>query len=272
MYLGIDIGGTKTLIGLFTNKGELKDKFRFETPKDYESFLSTLRRHIEPFLGEDIKGIGIGAPGLIGRSKGIGYNFGNLSWKNVPIRKDIELITGFQAVVDNDANLAGLSEARNIIHDFKKVLFLTISTGIGTGIIIDGSIYLPLADSEGGRIILDYKGKPTKWEAFASGKAIQQRFGKIAAEINDQKTWKIIVHDIARGLIDLIAVIQPEVIVIGGGVGAHFDRYGDLLKKELQKYETPLAPIPPIKQAKRPEEAVLYGCYELAKDTYEKPA
>ncbi len=272
MFLAIDIGGTKTLLGLFTKSGELKEKFRFETPQNYDTFLAVLRRHVEPLLNQDIDAVCVGAPGVIDRARGVGHRFGNLPWKDVTLRKDIELIVGAPVVIENDANLAGLSEARNLKDDFKKVLFVTISTGIGTGIIVNDVIYPPLADSEGGRIMLEFNGKPAQWESFASGKAIERRFGKQGRDIHDVKTWKIICYDIARGLIDLIAVIQPDVIVIGGGIGTHFDRFGDLLKAELNKYDTPMAPIPPIRGAKRAEEAVLYGCFEMLKDNYGKAA
>ncbi len=268
MFLAVDIGGTKTLLGVFTKNGKLTEKFRFETPQNYDTFLAVFRRHVEPILAQNITAICVAAPGKVNRQSGVGTRFGNLPWKNVPLQKDIELITHTPVMIENDANLAGLSEARNIKGDIKKVLFLTISTGIGTGIITDGVIDASFADSEGGHMMLEYNGKLTKWESFASGKAIEKRFGKMARDIRDQKTWKIIAHDIVRGMIDLIAVIQPNVIIIGGGVGTHLDSFDDLLRKELEKYETPMTPIPPIKRAARPEEAVLYGCHELLKDTY----
>lgn len=270
MFLAVDIGGTKTLLGVFNKSGELKEKFRFETPKNYESFLAVFRRHVEPLLEKNIDAVCVGAPGMIDRKLGVGHRFGNLPWKNVPLRKDIELITSAPVVVENDANLAGLSEARNLKGDFKKILFVTISTGIGTGIITNSVIDSSFADSEGGFMMLEHRGKLTPWEDFASGRAIQDRFGKQAKDIHDEKTWKIVSRDIAQGIIDLIAIAQPDVIVIGGGVGTHFDRFDDLLTEQLERYATPMTPIPPLKRAKRAEDAVLYGCFEMLKDHYGK--
>lgn len=270
MYLAVDIGGTKTLLGVFTKEGHLKEKFRFETPQKYDTFLTVFRRHVEPLLAQNFAAICVAVPGLLDRKLGRGKEFGNLPWKNVPIQKDIEIITSSPVIIENDANLAGLSEAQNLKDDFKKALFITISTGIGTGIITNGVIDSAFCDSEGGHIMLQYDNKPTKWEGFASGKAIEKRFGKQAREINDDKTWNTITHDLARGMIDLIAVIQPDVIIIGGGVGTHFEKFDDLLKKNLKKFETPMTPIPPLRRARRPEEAVLYGCFELLKDRYAK--
>jgi glucokinase len=148
------------------------------------------------------------------------------------------------------------------------VLYVTVSTGIGTGFIEHRMIDPGLADSEGGQIMLEHHGKLVKWEDFASGHAIVKRFHKKAAEITDDTIWKTIAHDLATGLIQLIAISQPEIIVLGGSVGTYFSRYKESLTKALKRYETPLVQIPPIREAARPEEAVIYGCYDLAKQTY----
>ena len=115
---------------------------------------------------------------------------------------------------------------------------------------------------------LEYKGKLVAWEDFASGKAIVERFGKQAKDIDDTATWQRIVHDWAHGFLELIALVQPDVIIIGGSVGTHFAKYSNLLKKELSTYHNPMVPIPPIIQASRPELAVVYGCYDLARSKY----
>jgi predicted NBD/HSP70 family sugar kinase len=189
-----------------------------------------------------------------------------LPWKNVPIQKDVEFMLNTPVFVENDANLAGLSEAKNIIDDYKNVLYITISTGIGTGVIKNGIIDPMYADSEGGHIQIEHNGKHQIWEKVASGKAIVTKYGNRASDIADPKAWEAIARNIAVGLIDLLAVIQPEAVVIGGGVGSHLHKFKKQLVKELKKYENPLVPIPPILKAKKPEEAVVYGCYDLIKD------
>jgi predicted NBD/HSP70 family sugar kinase len=149
-----------------------------------------------------------------------------------------------------------------------KVLYITISTGIGTGFIVNQKIDPSMADSEGGQLMLQRGDRVVKWESFASGKAIYERYGQKASEINDKKIWKAIVTDLAIGFVDLIAVTQPDIIVIGGGVGHYLEKFHDLLIDELKKYSAPLVPIPPILKAQRPEEAVVYGCYDLAQSVY----
>jgi len=265
MYLGVDVGGTKTLLAVFTKDGRLKQTARFATPHNYSRFLDALTENIQGLGVDDFSAVCMAIPGMVDRKNGVGLAFGNLPWKNVHIGDFVEKLTKAPVLVENDANLAALSEAKLLKHDVEKVLYVTISTGIGTGIITNGIIDPEFADSEGGHIMLSHRGKQMMWEKFASGRAIERRFGKQARDINDRATWKTITHDLALGFIDLIALLQPDVIIIGGGVGTHFNKFDDLLKAQLKKYETPLVPIPKLIRAKRPEEAVIYGCYELLK-------
>lgn len=271
MYLAVDIGGTKTLLAAFTQDGRAVKEIKFPTPEKYTDFLTELSNKIDELGVEDFRAACVAAPAKIDHDRGSIIAGGNIKWRNEALQADIEKLVHAPVLLENDAKLAGLSEAILIKKDFKRVLYVTISTGIGTALIVDGVIDPTMEDMEGGQMLLEHQGKIQSWESFASGKAIMKKYGKIAAEIDSQATWKEIVRTFAVGLIDLIAVIQPEAVVIGGGVGTHFDKFGTLLTAELKKYETPLVPIPPIKAAQRPEEAVVYGCYELAKETYGSP-
>jgi predicted NBD/HSP70 family sugar kinase len=270
MYLAIDIGGTKTLVASLTNEGVIAERVRLETPKDYRGFLKQLAESVANLSTKDFVACGVGFPGRLNRAKGIGVDMGNLPWDNVPIQADIKKISGCPVVVDNDANLAGLSEAMLVKDRYRYVLYVTISTGIGTGIIVDQRIDPNFADSEGGNILLEHNNKLERWEHFASGSAIVRRYGKRARDISDAVTWKHIAQDLAVGFFDLIAVVQPQVIIVGGSVGNYLERYKAPLKAALGEHEVPLVPIPPIIKAKRPEDAVLYGCYDLAKSMYGK--
>jgi predicted NBD/HSP70 family sugar kinase len=267
MYLGIDIGGTKTLVACLDNQGVITKSVKFPTPKVYGAFLKELAISVASLSTKEFIAVGVAAPGSIDRTHGIAKSFGNLPWQDVPLQRDIHKMLHSPVVIENDANLAGLSEAM-LLPEYDSVLYVTISTGIGTGIITNKTIDPEFADSEGGHIMLEHKGVVQSWESFASGQAIVKRFGKRASDITDPATWKIISHDIALGLYDLIAFIQPDAVVLGGGVLTSFDKFHAMLSKELQAYQTPLTPIPPILQAKRPDEAVVYGCYDLAKSTY----
>lgn len=268
MYLAIDIGGTKTLVAAFNASGTITKQIKFPTPEAYEAFTQTLEEHVKELGVDDFQAAGIAIPGKVDRLNGVGVAFGNLPWRNVPIQADCERIINAPVIIENDANLAGLSEAILLKDRFKKVFYITISTGIGGIYVVNGKIDENTQDAEVGHMLLEYKGDSVVWEKFASGKAIVKKFGKKAAEIDDPEAWKEISRNIAIGLYACIASYTPEAIVIGGGVGAHLDKFKLYLDAALKKYENPIITIPPVLQAQRPEEAVVYGCFELAKDTY----
>lgn len=271
MYAGVDIGGTKTLIAALDDNGVILEKHRFETPKTYEEFLIQFQETAMGLEHYDFKAGGIGAPGKIDRERGSGIIFPNLvEWHNVPIDHDIEKILRCPMILENDAKMAALSEAMLLKHDYDKVLYVTVSTGIGYGLVSGRKITTSMADLGGATLIVEHHGKLVPWESFASGRAIVERYGKKAQDITDEKTWRAIVRDLRVGLLELIAVTEPEVIVFGGSVGTYFDRWGKLLEEELEKYRTPLINLPKLMGAQRAEEAVLFGCYDLAKVTFPK--
>ena len=268
MYLGIDVGGTKTLVATLNRRGEISESIKFPTPPKYSDFVVELTSNVAKLTTQEWLAGAIAAPGVMDRKKGTFLAGGNLKWHNSPLLKDVEKITKCPMLLENDAKLAGLSEALLLKKQYKKVLYITISTGIGTGLIVDGKIETNLANMESGDIMVQHGNKLVAWEKVASGKAVFEKYGKRAADINDQKTWHAIVKTWTAGFLDLIAITQPEAIVIGGSVGSYVPKYHDLLVAELEKYATPVAPVPPILQAQRPEEAVVYGCYELARSVY----
>lgn len=267
-YLGIDIGGTKTLVATLNNDGVIQESFRFATPKVYADFLQELANTIAKLTTKDFSVAAAGVPGLLDRENGIALALRNLPWHNISIQMDIEHLVGCPVVIENDTRLAALSEAMLLKDAFRKVLYLTVSTGVGMGVILGGTIDSALNDSEAADMEIEHDGKLQPWESFASGKAIVKQFGKRASDIHDAKTWRIIAANLAKGLINLIAIVQPDVIVFGGGVGQYLDRFEKFLTADLKKFENPMMAIPPVRVAARPEEAVIYGCYDLAKATY----
>lgn len=271
MYLAIDIGGTKTLVGRFSERGELLESHKFKTPVLYDEFIDELEQNVAELSTDKFSGACVAIPGKVDRRNGTGVAFGNLPWANIPIRHDIEHIADCKVTVENDANLAGLFEARQL-PQYKRVLYITISTGIGGVLINSGNIDPGTQDAEIGHMLLEHEGELMRWEEFASGSAIVAAFGKKASDIpaKDHGTWYKIARNIAIGLIDVIATTTPEVVIIGGGVGSHFDKFAPRLLEELKIYENPLLILPKIVQATRPEEAVVYGCFELAKEVYGK--
>jgi predicted NBD/HSP70 family sugar kinase len=265
MYLAIDIGGTKTLIAVFDKSGNVIDQYKFATNKVYTEFTAELSGHIaEKFAGHTFLGCCCAVPGQIDQKKGVALHEGNLPWTDsAPIKKDLEnLLPHTPVFIENDAKLAGLSEA--LAHkQSKTVLYLTVSTGIGAGVIVDGKIDPTLSKSEPGQMILEFDGKLDKWENFASGRALVAKYGKRASEIDDPAIWQEFSRALARGLIELIAIVQPDLIIVGGGVGSHFEKFSKPLNEQLAKLANEMVNVPTIIKANKPEEAVIYGCYDL---------
>lgn len=268
MFLGVDIGGTKTLMACFSAVGQPTSTKKFKTNQDYKQFLVDFEANFKSLTQSDLQSAVVGIPGRLDRELGRALGYGNLKWPEVPIEADIQAIVGCPVTIENDSKLAGLSEAKLILNEFKRVMYVTIGTGISDAVIMNGVIDKAMEDSEGGQMWLDYGGRLIQWEDLASGKAIVSRYGKRAEEITDTETWKQIAHFISLGMVNLINVVQPDAVVIGGGIGEYFERFAGPLIQELKRYATPLTPTPPILKAKRPEEAVIYGCYDLASQKY----
>jgi len=263
MYVAVDIGGTKTLIAVVSAEGIIEQEVKFPTSDNYQQFLVDFAVQLKELGDQTFEGGAAGVAGRLDRDKGLLIKCGNLSWQNEPLEADLGNITGCTFVVENDAKAAGLAEALIIINEFKKVLFVTIGTGIGLAYIANGLIDLDVVDGGGRTLMIEHDGKIQPWEAFASGSAIVKKYGKKASEITNPNAWEHITHNLAVGILELLVTTSPDVVVIGGGVGSHFDKFGKLLENELKQYQTDLLNIPPLRPAQHPEEAVIYGCYNL---------
>jgi predicted NBD/HSP70 family sugar kinase len=265
MIVAVDTGGTKTLVAVFDTEGRIVAEQKFPTPKDIDQYLNELRRTVDELtLGQEITCLSVALPGTI--VDGTMVWAANLGWRDTDMAALLEDHYTCPIVVENDANLAGLAEARSLADTPGVCLYLTVSTGIGTGVIIDGKIHPRLSRVEGGRIMLKRDQAYEVWELFASGQAIQHTYGKLASEITDEATWDLISANLAQGLLALLPFLQPDIVVIGGGVGTHFDRFGHKVTQILQDNLVDVY-VPRLVEAAHPEEAVVYGCYYHALDS-----
>jgi Transcriptional regulator/sugar kinase len=268
MILTIDIGGTKTLIALFSDNGEIKKQIKFATSQNPSEFLDQLLLEISNMTAEtteQIMCISIAVPGPVEDGKTLWY--GNLDWSDTDIREELEKrFSGVLVIAENDANLAGLSEAHALDSHPKIALYLTISTGIGGGVVADGRIDAGMRRSEVGHMPLRYGNETKEWEDIASGEAIFKRFGKYISDITDEEDLREIADRIGYGISLLIAAIQPDVVIIGGGAGGHLDKISAELNNVIDELLPSSVARPPIIKAQRPSEAVIYGCYLNAVD------
>lgn len=260
MIIAVDTGGTKTLVCAFTRHGKLSKKHRFTTPKDTQEYIETLNYLLtSEYNLAKVTAISVAAPGLI-ENKRITFCT-NLPWRNFDLIGDLrsKIVTKLPILLQNDANLAGLAE----VHTLPKIpevgLYLTVSTGIGTGIIVNGTLDPILQRAHGGRMTLEFDGILRDWESFASGRAIYETYGRYAHDIDDPQIWGSIADKISRGLIALIPILTPDIIIIGGSIGTHYSHYHTVLAKLIQRVPKEFKQ-PRLAQAIHPQEAVLYGC------------
>lgn len=268
MIIAVDIGGTKTLVAAVNKNGKILNQIRFLTPQNYGRFIEELASNIKKITDETPRILSIAIPGLLDRQKGVVKSLGNLPWKNKKIINNIAHSTGINNIVfENDANLAGLSEANNLKNVNQRVMYVTFSTGVGTGFVINGELANELLDAEGGHMVFEHNGKLMDWEEFASGRAIVEKYGMRASDLNDQAAWREISKHMAIGIVDCLAIFVADTVIIGGGVGAHFNKFGYILKEEVANllHTTGMIPTPNIIGAKYAEEAVILGCILLAK-------
>lgn len=266
MIIAVDTGGTKTLIARFSEKGGITKRAAFPTPNDQNEYLNQLKAELHALIDDKApRAISLAIPGLV--KKGVVVWCGNLPWKNFKIQAELQKeFPDIPLFIENDANLGGLAEARALSPVPESCVYVTISTGIGTGVIEDGLIDQATRYSEGGHMLIEFDGLVQKWENFASGKAIYTTYGKYARDITSQRTWHQITDRMSRGFLALIPVLQPEVIIIGGSMGTHFKKYGVHLSRLLAEKLPDHIPCPRVVAARHPEEAVVYGCYLYALD------
>lgn len=274
MYIAVDIGGSKILVALGNQQANLVDSIHFETPASFDDAMNQITAAIHKLsTGHHLEAIAVAGTGRLDFEQGIILQPPNLPWRDANVKKPLQAEFNVPVVLENDADAAGLAEATlgaGVGH--KVVLYLTISTGIGTGLIIDGKIYHGAHDTEGGHMTIDPTGPHCgcggdgHFESIVSGKAIKRRFGVFAYQITDPNIWDQIAQDIAIGLGNLITIMSPDIVVMGGGVNVHWDKFHTPLLKYLKDRKL-LYPLPKIVPAKYMETAVVYGCFLLAKQT-----
>lgn len=272
MIIGVDIGGTKIRVASSFKGDKINRSIDVATPQNQRKVISTIEEIIDQLASSDpIDAITVACPGPIDKKRGMILTPTNIDWRNLNLVSPLAKAYKCPVMIENDATCGAIAESRlGAARKQRLVLYVTISTGIGTAIVLDKKPLPSPYNQEGGQHIIDLNyhhthGQSGSFERIVSGSAIKHRFGKIAANIKDKTSWEIIAHDIAIGLNNLIVIIQPEIIVMGGGVNVHFAKFRRPLMKYLKDLK-PLYPHPPIVQANFVETAPLLGAILLATD------
>ncbi len=280
--IGIDLGGTNMVGGILSEDGSRQvalQQIRTHSELGASGVIARIVELVESLIAEaassagverhQLMGIGIGAPGPLNRAQGIVRVAPNLGWRDVPIRQIVSDAAGLPAELDNDANCATLGElwlgaARGARH----VVGVTIGTGIGGGLVLDGRLHHGASDVAGeiGHTTIEAAGRLCGCgnlgclEAYASGPAIAQRAREAlegseasalwaladedpmsitaetvyAAALAGDSLARLIVRETAEylgtGVANLLNVFNPELVVIAGGV----TRAGDALFEPLR--------------------------------------
>jgi predicted NBD/HSP70 family sugar kinase len=268
MIIAVDTGGTKTLVAAFSKSGKITRSIKFPTPIDQLEYIGTLVETIRSLAGNEVPQIiSIALPDI--KATTFVSTFSNLPWTNFDVIESLKPFfpKAVPIIAANDAKLGGLGEVRSMINPPKRALYVTISTGIGTGLVLDGALSADLPSAEGGHIVLEHDGIFQIWEHFASGKAIYTTYGKFASDITSKRVWRDITARFMKGFLVLIPLLQPDTIIIGGSIGTHFEKYGTDLEALVHEKLSVMATRPKFIQALHPEEAVIYGCYYHALDS-----
>lgn len=252
MYLSIDIGGTKTLIALFSKRGRVLKKRKFKTAQGSKTFLRELNDNLVDFQKYKVHSVVVAIPGIV--QKNYTVEFGNRTWGNIDIFTPIKNLFNCQIYFENDASLAALYEAHNRSG---KVIFLTFSTGIGGGIVENNKILPESATFEPGHKKYYYNGEEKEWEDIAAASAIGKYYHiDKATTLKKKPELEEITKRIYLGLPDIVNEYHPNKIILGGPLGKNFKLYVKFLPNDLN-----VVYLPP----KRPNESVIYGCYLYAK-------
>ncbi|WP_434639570.1 ROK family protein [Thermoanaerobacterium thermosaccharolyticum] len=262
--IGIDIGGTKILGGVIGSNGDLI-KFK-ETSTDAnlgrDHILKKLFSVLDDLFDTDIEGIGIGSAGRINFNTGeVIYATDNLpGWTGINLKEIISQKYRTKTIVENDVNAAIVGENwLGSAKSFKDILMITLGTGVGGAIILDGKLIRGrhFSSAEIGHTILYPGGKRCNCgqngcvEQYISGTAIYKRYNEIAGSnlvnsakdvfklyMKNDKISKLVVDEFVKSLSLLIFnirnFIDPEIIILGGGVTNSKDLWWEYLKSQIK--------------------------------------
>ncbi len=251
MYLAVDIGGTKTLVALFSKRGRVLRRFKFKTAQNFERYLTDLMEVLNAFNNRPIKAVTVAIPGIVQNNCSV--SLGNRNWGFVDLYTPIKNLFNCPIYFENDANLATLYEASRYRG---RVVFLTFSTGIGGGIAERGKLLPESATFEPGHKIYKYNDVDVEWEDIAAASALEKYYHvKQATSLRGKPIMMDVARRISLGLPDIITVQCPDIIVIGGPLGKIFKYFVKFLPNLGVQYRRP----------KRPLESVIYGCYLFSK-------
>lgn len=310
--IGIDLGGTTAKIGILSQSGDILSKWELSTDISEEgtkivpNIIQSIKAYLdsEKLSSEDFLGIGMGTPGTVNRKNGTVIGAFNLNWKTLqPIREQFESSTGIPFFLDNDANVAALGEQwKGAGNNEKNVSFITLGTGVGGGLVTDGTLIHGAVDAAGevGHITVEpggYEctcGKKGCLEQYASATGIVRLARDLAKEYSEESDLKTLVlsndpidskaiFDAAKAgdtyanfVVDRFAyylglalgnianILNPSTIVLGGGVSKAGEFLVEKVSKVVEEFTFPtIRSVTKIKIAELENDAGMIGAASL---------
>jgi glucokinase len=264
VFLGIDWGGTYIKAGIINSQGKILAKtiYRSQELKKKAAFISEIKSLVKSFSNFKIKGVGIGAPGIIDIEKGFIYYLPNISgWKNYPLRDILRKQLKLPVFVDNDANVFALAEARLGAARAKRcAIFLTLGTGLGGAVIFNGKILeARTSAAELGHVAVSLENRPCSCggkgciETFTGSKYLLKKYSQLKGkniktnEVKDiyeaalhkdkaaLKVWEEFSKALGMFLAGMVNIFNPEAIVIGGGVAGAFSLFKPWVLRQIRQ-------------------------------------
>jgi glucokinase len=307
---GIDVGGTKIAGGVVDDTGKVLEELRVESPAtDAHAIEAAIERLVAELRARhEIEAVGVGAAGYIDKSRSVVLFAPNLAWRDLDLKADLEATLGLPVVVENDANAAAWGEFQfGAGHDVDDLLLVTVGTGVGGGVVLDGSLYRGAfgvgAEIGHMRVVPDGVrcgcGNRGCFEMYSSGSALVRearaaaRAGSLlAADLLDraggdveaitgplitEAAWAgdpFAVEQLAavgrwlgEGIASLAAVLDPAVVVVGGGVSAADELLLDPVRRAFAAQLTGRGhrPMLEIRKARLGNQAGLIGAADLTR-------
>lgn len=253
--IAVDLGGTNLRVSLVNNNKIIK-YIKNKTPKNERAIIDLLFKNIELLMQKDIEGIGVASAGPL--KDGIIKNPPNLPFRNYNLKGALEKRFKKKVELFNDAHCVALAESHFGVRK-KNFIILTLGTGVGGGIIIDGKLYRGQGfGGEMGHIILDNGKDFESLVGWKNTKELTRKaFGKELLindliKMNNKKSKEILdkltIH-MGQGIGSLINVFDPEVVVLAGGVREAGSVFLNMIKKQAKKYSI-LPRVTPIQWSK----------------------
>jgi len=255
--IGIDLGGTAIKMGRFCEDGTCLESIVLPTPQpaNPQPVVDAIAEGVKQLVcNHNCSAIGLGVPGPTDDARRIAKKSINLpGWDDVPVADWLEAQTGLKTLLENDANCAAIAEAwLGAAKEYQDFILLTLGTGVGGGIFIDGKLFTGRYGAAGelGLITLNCDGLPCRsgnqgsLEQYASIGSIIRRtgqqpdkIGQLAQQGNSAalEFWQDYGKVLGAGLASLVYVLTPEAIIIGGGISASAEFFLPSTLQEIEK-------------------------------------